>query len=267
MSSSGHHGRFDPGTRLGTRYRIVALLGRGGMGEVYRADDLELGQSVALKFLPPGVAANATELARFRNEVRIARQIAHPNVCRVYDIGDADGHVFLSMEYIDGEDLAAVLRRMGRPTPDKAVELARQVCLGLAAAHEAGMLHRDLKPANIMVDGRGRARITDFGLAGLAVELARGGQIAGTPAYMAPEQLTDGTVSVRSDIYSLGLVLYELFTGKRAFTAASPAELRRMQDSSSVTSPSDLARDIDPAVERLILHCLERDPDARPASA
>ncbi len=266
-SSGSDHGRFEPGTRLGTRYRIVALLGRGGMGEVYRADDLELGQSVALKFLPPGIASDPRELARFRNEVRVARQIAHPNVCRVYDIGEVDGHVFLSMEYIDGEDLSAVLRRMGRPTEDKAVEIARQVALGLAAAHEAGMLHRDLKPANIMIDGRGRARITDFGLAGLAVELARGGQIAGTPAYMAPEQFADGTVSVRSDVYSLGLVLYELFTGKRAFDAKTAAELRDQHDSSSITSPSMLARGITPAVERLILHCLEREPDRRPPSA
>jgi serine/threonine-protein kinase len=265
--TSSPHGRFEPGTRLGSRYRIVALLGRGGMGEVYRADDLELGQSVALKFLPPGVATDPRELARFRNEVRVARQIAHPNVCRVYDIGEADGHVFLSMEYIDGEDLSAVLRRMGRPTEDKACEIARQVALGLAAAHEAGMLHRDLKPANIMIDGRGRARITDFGLAGLAVELARGGQVAGTPAYMAPEQFADGTVSVRSDIYSLGLVLYELFTGKRAFDAKNAAELRAQHDTSSITSPSTLARGITPAVERLILHCLERDPDSRPPSA
>ena len=266
-STSGTHGRFDPGTRLGTRYRIVALLGRGGMGEVYRADDLELGQSVALKFLPAGVATQPAELARFRGEVRVARQIAHPNVCRVYDIGEADGHVFLSMEYIDGEDLASVLRRMGRPTPDKAIEIARQICLGLAAAHEAGMLHRDLKPANVMIDGRGRARITDFGLAGLVDELSRGGEMAGTPAYMAPEQLSGGHVSVRSDIYSLALVLYELFTGKRAFQAGSIAELQRMHESGSVTTPSDFARDIDPAVERVILHCLERDPEARPPSA
>ena len=266
-SSSGRHGRFDPGTRLGTRYRVVALLGRGGMGEVYRADDLELGQAVALKFLPAGVAAHPAELAQFRTEVRSARLIAHPNVCRVYDIGEVDGHVFLSMEYIDGEDLASVLRRMGRPTSDKAVEIARQICLGLAAAHEAGMLHRDLKPANVMIDGRGRARITDFGLAGLADELARGGQLAGTPAYMAPEQIAHGRVSARSDVYSLGLVLYEVFTGKRVFDAANMADLRQMHDSDSITTPSDLARDIDPAVERVIMHCLERDPDARPPSA
>jgi hypothetical protein len=266
-SSSGPHGRFDPGTRLGTRYRVVGLLGRGGMGEVYRADDLELGQAVALKFLPPGLAGNAAELARFRGEVRVARQIAHPNICRVYDIGEADGHVFLSMEYIDGEDLASVLRRMGRPSSDKAIEIARQICLGLAAAHDAGMLHRDLKPANIMIDGRGRVRITDFGLAGLADELAREGGIAGTPAYMAPEQLTAGRVSVRSDVYSLGLVLYEIFTGKRVFSATSLTELKQMHESSSLTTPSDLVRGLDPAVERVVLHCLERDPEQRPPSA
>jgi predicted Ser/Thr protein kinase len=266
-SSTSQHGRFDPGTRLGSRYRIVALLGKGGMGEVYRADDLELGQSVALKFLPASLSTNAAELARFRNEVRTARLIAHPNVCRVYDIGEADGHVFLSMEYIDGEDLASVLRRMGRPTEDKALEIARQICLGLAAAHEAGMLHRDLKPANVMIDGRGRARITDFGLAGLGDDLAKGGQFAGTPSYMAPEQVSGGRVSVRSDVYALGLVLYELFTGKRAIQVGGMAELKHLHDSGSITTPSDIARGINPAVERVILHCLERDPESRPPSA
>ena len=268
VSSSGSvHGRFDPGTKLGSRYRIVALLGRGGMGEVYRADDLELGQGVALKFLPQALSRNPGDLARFRSEVRVARQIAHQNVCRVYDIGEADGHVFLSMEYIDGEDLASVLRRMGRPSTDKAIEIARQICLGLAAAHDAGMLHRDMKPANIMIDGRGRVRITDFGLAGLADELAQGGDVAGTPAYMAPEQLTGGRASVRSDLYALGLVLYEVFTGRRVFATNNFAELRRLHESGSVTTPSQVVRDLDPAVERIILHCLEHDPEQRPPSA
>src|SRR5262245_22931618 len=214
--SSSLHGRFDPGTRLGSRYRIVGLLGRGGMGEVYRADDLELNQAVALKLLPDALARNADDLARLRQEVRVARQIAHPNVCRTYDIAEADGQVFVVMEYVDGEDLASVLRRLGRPTPDKAVEIARQLCLGIGAAHENGVLHRDLKPANIMIDGRGRVRITDFGLAGTAEELAAEGAAAGTPAYMAPEQRRSGTAAAQSDIYSLGLVLYEIFTGKRA---------------------------------------------------
>ena len=170
MSSSEaiDHGRFAPGDLVAERYRIVGLLGRGGMGEVYRADDLRLGQPVALKFLPATLARDPMQLARFHAEVRLARQVSHPNVCRVYDIGEADGRHFLSMEYVDGEDLASLLRRIGRLPQDKAVEIARQLCAGLAAAHERGVLHRDLKPANVMLDGRGQVRITDFGLAALA---------------------------------------------------------------------------------------------------
>ena len=156
-SSSGSltEGRFLPGALLANRYRIVALLGRGGMGEVYRAHDLTLGQEVALKFLPEVAARNPAALARFYNEVRIARQVSHPNVCRVYDLGEVDGQPYLSMEYVDGEDLGSLLRRIGRLPSDKAVEIARQLCAGLAAAHAKGVLHRDLKPANVMLNGRG----------------------------------------------------------------------------------------------------------------
>ncbi|MGE5177791.1 MAG: serine/threonine-protein kinase [Bacteroidota bacterium] len=262
------HGRFEPGTRLGSRYRVVGLLGRGGMGEVYRADDLELNHSVALKFLPERVARNPADLARLRQEVRVARQIAHPNVCRTYDIAEADGQVFVVMEYVDGEDLASVLRRLGRPTPDKGLEIARQLCLGLGAAHENGVLHRDLKPANIMIDGRGRVRITDFGLAGTPEEIAAEGGIAGTPGYMAPEQRQSGTATPQSDIYALGLVLYELFTGKRATDMIpAPSPSSRPGSDSSVRTPSSLVGDIDPVVERVILRCLERDPARRPQSA
>lgn len=261
------HGRFLPGAHLGERYRIVGLLGRGGMGEVYRADDLELGQSVALKLLPEKLAADPTALGRLRSEVRTARQIAHPNVCRVYDIGQADGHVFLSMEYVDGDDLSHVLRRLGPPSKEKAVEIARQLCAGLAAAHESGVLHRDLKPANVMLDGRGKVRITDFGLAGLAEELEANPEKAGTPAYMAPEQLESGQVSVRSDVYSLGLLLYELFTGKQAFVGETLEELRRSRSSGSVPSMQSQNESIDPAIERAIMRCLETDPANRPPSA
>ena len=164
---SSAHGRFVPGTKIADRYRIVFLAGRGGMGEVYRADDLKLGHPVALKFLPRGVAESSRRFQLFVSEVRLSRQLAHPNVCRVYDIDEVDGQHFLSMEYIDGEDLKGLLRRIGRLPRDKGVEIAQQLCAGLAAAHEKGVLHRDLKPANVMIDGRGQARITDFGLARL----------------------------------------------------------------------------------------------------
>jgi hypothetical protein len=251
--------RFVPGAVLDGRYRIVGLLGKGGMGEVYRADDLKLGQPVALKFLPRGFDAVPQRLELFLNEVRTARQVSHTNVCRIYDAGEVNGQHFLSMEYVDGEDLASLLRRIGHIPKDKAIQIARQLCAGLAAAHEAGVLHRDLKPANVMIDGRGRARITDFGLAAVAEEI-RGPEIqAGTPAYMAPEQSAGHAVSVRSDIYSLGLVLYELFTGKKAF----PTPLSEPTPS----APSSFMEGFDPMVERVILRCLDPDPARRPSSA
>jgi serine/threonine-protein kinase len=266
-SAAGDETRFIPGTVLAERYRIVGQLGRGGMGEVYRADDLKLGQAVALKFLPERLSKDAAMLERFHREVRTARKVSHPNVCRVFDINETGGQHFLSMEYIDGEDLSGLLRRIGRLPEDKAVEIARQLCAGLAAAHEEGVLHRDLKPANVMLDGRGRARITDFGLAGLADEF-HGHEIrSGTPSYMAPEQLSGKAVSVKSDIYALGLVLYEVFTGRKAYSADSPDELLRQQETSAPPSISSFIKDVDPLVERVISRCLEKEPEKRPASA
>jgi hypothetical protein len=266
-SDSVDQGRFAPGTVLLERYRVIGLAGRGGMGEVYRADDLTLGQPVALKFLPAGLSADGARLARFHNEVRTARQVSHPSVCRIYDIGAVDGEHFLSMEYVDGEDLASLLRRIGRLPADKGIEIARQICAGLAAAHERGVLHRDLKPANIMLDGRGKVRIADFGLAHAAGEARDPQTLEGTPAYMAPEQFAGQPETVKSDIYSLGLVLYELFTGKPAFRAGSVMELSRLHRESNPTAPSQILADFDPAVERVILRCLEKDPEARPRSA
>jgi hypothetical protein len=257
------HGRFAPGTIIGGRYRMIGRLGSGGMGEVYRADDLKLGQSVALKFLPEAVDRDPARLTQLHSEVRIARQISHPHVCRVYDIDDYEGHTFLSMEYVDGEDLASLLRRVGRLSPNRAIELSRQICTGLAAAHDRGVVHRDLKPANIMLDGAGHIRITDFGLAGAIGDAAR----AGTPAYMAPEQLAGQPVTPRSDLYSLGLVLYELFTGERALTGQNLAELIGKREELDITPPSAIVRDLDPTIERAILRCLERDPARRPAAA
>ena len=260
-------GRFMAGTVVAGRYRIIELLGRGGMGEVYRADDITLNQSIALKFLPSLFGADQKWLERFRNEVRLARQVTHPNVCRVFDIGEYQGEQFISMEYVDGENLASLLRRIGRVPHDKAVLLARQLCAGLAAAHDRGVLHRDLKPANVMIDGRGSVRITDFGLAAPVDEMDRERVRAGTPAYMSPEQLAGKPVTVRSDVYSLGLVLYEMFTGRRTFRAQSLREYQKLHSSEDPTPPSEVTEDIDPIVDRVIMRCLEKDPRDRPASA
>jgi len=266
-SDSVPAGGFTPGSIIADRYRIIGLLGRGGMGEVYRADDLKLGQPVALKFLPKTLSSDPVRRERFFAEVRITRQLAHPNICRVYDIAEFEGHHFLSMEYIDGEDLASLITRIGYLSNEKALDIARQLAAGVAAAHDRGVLHRDLKPANIMIDGHGRVRITDFGLAIASGDETRPADTFGTPAYMAPEQFVGKGASVRSDIYALGLILYEIYCGKRAYTAATIVGLREQKEGPTPTAPSEIRADIDPIVDRLIMCCLERDPRARPASA
>ncbi|MGA3066025.1 MAG: serine/threonine-protein kinase [Tepidisphaeraceae bacterium] len=259
--------RFAPGTVLDERYRIVSLLGIGGMGEVYRADDLTLEQVVALKFLPKAYSADPDWLERFHNEVRMSRQVTHPNVCRIFDLGTVDGEQFITMEFVDGEDLSSLLRRIGRLPGDKALQIARQLCAGLAAAHDRGVLHRDLKPANVMIDGRGQVRITDFGISAPMSGPGSTASAAGTPAYMAPEQFTNGQATLRSDVYSLGLVLYELFTGRQAFSADSVLVYARLHKQTSPTHPSTFIPDMDPLVERVIMRCLEKDPMRRPPGA
>ena len=259
-------GRYPPGTVLGGRHRIVSLIGQGGMGEVYLAEDLLLDERVALKFLPLDALERPELRARFVSEVRLARRVTHPNVARVHDIGEADGRPFLSMEYVDGEDLRQLLRRIGRLPEEKGVEIARQISEGLFAAHQRGILHRDLKPANVMLDGRGRVRLTDFGLA----RLTRGGgdgRVVGTPAYMSPEQIAGGEVGTASDLYSLGLLLYELFTGRRPFQGDSLTDYLRLHQHEIPARPSSVVDQLDPAIERVILQCLDKQPDRRPTSA
>jgi Protein kinase domain len=259
----GHIGdaRFVPGQIFASRYRIVSLLGRGAMGEVYRADDLRVGQPVALKLL---TGHGAERLARFATEVRLARDIGHPNVCRVFDIGSAEGWHYLSMEYVDSETLGSLLRRIGRLPGEKALDIARQLCAGLAAAHDKGVLHRDIKPSNIMVDGRGRIRIMDFGLA-VSTDAAHPGGVAGTPAYMAPEQLAGAPATEQTDLYALGLVLYEIFTGRVLFPVRTFDERERLGDGDSF--PDSFLPGHERSVEAIIRRCLEKDPAARPASA
>jgi serine/threonine-protein kinase len=255
---------LQPGFVVGNRYRIVSLLGTGAMGEVYRADDLKVGQQVALKFLPAYLAKDANRVQRFVNELRLARQISHPNVCRVYDIEEAAGRPFLSMEYIDGETLASLLKRIGRLPDEKVLEIARQLCAGLSAAHDQGVLHRDLKPANIMIDGRGHARITDFGLA-VTVGSNSAGEIAGTPAYMAPEQIVGGPVSAQTDLFALGLILTELISGKRVFQATTVRERSTAREDETAAALASAAGAASP-LQPMIAQCLQTNPAARPAS-
>jgi len=256
--------RFSTGAVLAGRYRIIRCIGRGGMGEVYRADDLTLDQQVALKFLAKTRTDDETWLARFHQEVRVARKVTHPNINRVYDIGEAEGEVFFSMEFVDGEDLASLLRRVGRIAGVRAAQMASQLCAGLGAAHDQGVLHRDFKPANIMIDGKGQVRITDFGIAALVAEADTAAGMAGTPAYMAPELFRGEQPSIRSDLYALGMVLYELMTGKPPFDGLAPNHRDRPK---TPVPPSDISGDIGPAVEGVILSCLAADPAARPKNA
>ena len=247
---------FAPGFVFGMRYRMVTRLGKGGMGDVWRADDLMLETPVALKLIRSTSQAGRERLLQ---EVRLARRVTHPAVVRVFDVGEADDEVFFSMELVEGQDLAAVLKHAGRLAPGRVVEIARQLCGGLHAAHSEGVLHRDLKPANILVDQHGRVRITDFGI---AVQAGVAGivQAAGTPMYMAPEQRTPGApISPQTDLYALGVLLYELATGQHP-ARVSPAV-------SSIVPPSDLAPGINPALENAILMALSPAPKDRPASA
>ncbi len=253
---------YAPGTIITQRYRVVSLIGHGSMGEVYRADDLRLGQAVALKFLLSGASHSASRIARFHSEVRHARRITHPNVCRVHDIAEANGRTFLTMEYVDGENLASLLLRIGRLPPEKALAVAREICAGLRAAHEQRVLHRDIKPSNIILDRHGHVRIVDFGLA-TALDDGQSQERVGTPMYMAPEVLAGQPASVRSDIFSLGVVLHELFFGRLPFhQSAIPGRNREVIP---ITPAPHQARP-DAAIEQTILRCLASSPEDRPAS-
>lgn len=255
---------FVPGTVIADRYRIVTALGRGGMGEVYRAEDLKLKQRVALKFLPRTLSEDARLRDALFNEVRQARRVTHRHVCRVHDITEADTGTFLSMEFISGEDLASLLRRIGRLPRDKALELGRQLCQGLAAAHEEDLLHLDLKPANLMIDERGALRITDFGLARLTEDITGAGlPRAGTPAYMAPEQLLGGVPTRATDLYAVGLILHEMLSGAPLHHGRRLKEIIAWH--SSDPTP-ELNEAIPKSLRDLIAYCLAPAPEARPPS-
>jgi TolB-like protein/Tfp pilus assembly protein PilF len=249
-------GELPLGQRFADRYQIEELLGRGGMGAVYRARDLSLGEDIALKVLTLGEEAPVAAVLRFRQEVRLARRVTHPNVARVYDIGEHEGILYLTMELIDGVTLRAALRAEDRFDAVRAARIARAICDGLAAAHAAGVIHRDLKPANILLDDAGRIVISDFGIArSLVDDMGLTVDLIGTPLYMAPEQAFPGVVDARTDLFALGIILHEMLTGARP--DPSPARVAAALEEEGVSK--ELAA--------IVLRCIERDPEGRPRGA
>ncbi len=274
-------GLLNPDDILADRYEVIALLGSGGMGEVYEVEDKELGGRIALKVVHPQMSFDQTVLERFRREVLLARQVTHPNVCRVFDIGyhkqQGRETIFLTMELVRGETLSARLKRDGRIEPREALTIALQLCQALGAAHQAGVLHRDFKCGNVILIGSGetvRAVVTDFGIArwtrstpDSAGTVTTQGALFGTPAYMSPEQIQGKELTVASDIYSLGLVLYEMVTGVRPFQGESSwtEALKRLTE--DPPDPGMVAPGLDAVWNQTIVRCLQRNPDARFSSA
>src|ERR1700675_2330606 len=249
---------------LGQRYDILAEAGHGSMGNVYKARDRETGEIVALKLLKPEIASDQAMMDRFKNELLFARKITHKNVCRVHDLNRIGGIAYTSMEFVEGESLRSVLNRFGGFPLRKAVDLALQICSGLKEAHAQGIVHRDLKPENIMVDANGNVKIMDFGIARSMEAVTRlTGSMVGTPQYMAPEQVAGKPVDYRTDIYSLGLMLYEMFTGTAAFTADNPVAVALKQMREEPVPPHQVDPAIPAYIERTILKCLLKEPANR----
>ncbi|MBI4472398.1 MAG: protein kinase [Acidobacteria bacterium] len=245
------------------RFEILGEIGEGGMGIVYKARDREAVEIVALKILRPEIAANESMMRRFKNEVRLARKITHKNVCRIHDLNRFESTYFISMEFVEGETLRDVLKRFGALGTKKGIQVAEQICAGLREAHAQGVVHRDLKPENIMFDRAGNVRIMDFGIARSLETKATTMAIVGTPAYMAPEQAQGRAADHRADIYSFGLILYEMFTGSAAFTADTPIAVALKQVSEKPLPPRQVDPSLPAHLERTILRCLEKDPGKR----
>jgi hypothetical protein len=249
---------------LGVRYEILAEAGHGSMGNVYKARDRETGETVALKLLKPEIASDQAMMDRFKNELLFARKITHKNVCRVYEFNRVAGIAYTSMEFVEGESLRSVLNRFGGLPQRKATDLGLQICSGLKEAHAQGIVHRDLKPENVMIDAQGNVKIMDFGIArSMEAGTRLTGAMVGTPAYMAPEQVAGKPVDYRTDIYSLGLMLYEMFTGAPAFSADNSIAVALKQIREEPPAPHEIEPNIPVGIERAILKCLEKDPARR----
>lgn len=257
------------GSTFASRYQVVEELGKGGMGRVYRVLDKKLNEEVALKLIKPEIGLDRKTVERFSNELKLARKIVHKNVARMFDLNQEKGSHYITMEYIRGEDLRRLVRKMGTLSPGQAIHIAKQVCEGLGEAHRLGVVHRDLKPQNIMVDEDGNARIMDFGIArSLAAKGITGaGVMIGTPEYMSPEQVEGNEVDQRSDLYSLGIILYEMVTGTVPFEGDTPFSVGVKQKSEIPKNPRELNSQIPEDLSRLILRCLEKDKEKRYQSA
>jgi serine/threonine-protein kinase len=262
---------LDIGSIFGGRYRILSELGSGGMGIVYKAHDLELGDLVALKMLKPGMLADAEQLDRLKSEIRLARRITHPNVLRTFDFGEVDGRAYISMEYVRGLTLRYLLNETRRMPYSAGLRIARQLCAGLAAAHEVGVLHRDIKPENLILEQTGNAKLMDFGIARPMRRNTPGqtqpGTFVGTPHYSAPEQLAGEEVDQRADIYASGVLMCEMFCGKLPHSGANTLEIYVAQMQQPPTKPSEHWPEIPPALEAIILRCLQKLPAGRFQSA
>jgi protein kinase/serine/threonine-protein kinase len=257
------------GTTFADRYEIIEELGKGGMGKVYRVEDKKIKEEVALKLIKPEIASDKKTLERFSNELKMARKIAHRNVCRMYDLGEEKGTHYITMEYVPGEDLKSTIRRVGPLGAGKTIFIAKQVCEGLSEAHRLGVVHRDLKPQNIMIDKDGNARIMDFGIARsiMGKGITGAGVMIGTPEYMSPEQAEVKEVDQRSDIYSLGVILYEMVTGRVPFEGETPLGIAMKHKSEVPKDPKELNAQIPDDLNNVILRCLEKDKEKRYQSA
>ncbi|RFT14923.1 MAG: Serine/threonine protein kinase PrkC, regulator of stationary phase [Candidatus Saccharicenans subterraneus] len=258
-------GRYSRGTVIAGRYEVIEFLGEGGMGAVYRVYDKKLKEVVALKFLRPEISMEPRLIERFQAELKLARQISHRHVCRLYDLGEEGFSLFITMEYIQGEDLKRFIRRTGHLNENKARTIARQVAEGLAEAHHFGIIHRDLKPHNIMIDQEGNAKIMDFGLARSVQQqgITQKGMILGTPEYMSPEQAEGLEADRRSDLYSLGVIMFEMVTGQVPFKGETPLSVAVKHKLETPPDPRELNPGLSEEMSRIILRCLEKNPDDR----
>ena len=253
------------GTIFAGRYEIIEELGKGGMGKIYRVEDKKIKEEVALKLIKPEIASDRKTIERFTNELKMARKIAHRNVCKMYDFGEEKGTHYITMEYVPGEDLKSLIRRVKRLDTGTAISITKQLCEGLKEAHRLGIIHRDLKPGNIMIDKEGNARIMDFGIARSLKEkgITGAGVTIGTPEYMSPEQVEAKEVDMRADIYSLGVILYEMLTGRLPFEGDTALSIAVKHKTEAPPDPIELNPQISEDLSRLILKCLEKYKEKR----